>query len=206
MHSEPLPSTTVRAHILAEPGGSTTGRLRARAPPRFRGPGYSWTCPRQEELRPELCDHIGAQEGFWENPVTETRSKISPGKSSLRLSQLQGFVTNHPNTKGVRNVFHVHGLRSSGRGSEPREEDGPTGLGPWQEDSGAGAGGRLLWWVVLSTWVRLGFLTAWQKPQRTLGSSFRIPTATLPLPRIKAVTRSQAGGKRFQLSIGNGPK
>lgn len=72
---------------MEEPGGRAIGRLRGhRGHPgtgatQAQGPGYSWMCHWQEELRLQLCDHLRVEEGFWENLLTKTRSKLSAGNS-----------------------------------------------------------------------------------------------------------------------------
>lgn len=106
----PPPPSSPASHTghLSTPGdrwqghreAERTARSKMQVLPRHSGPGYPQTCHWQEGLWLQLCDHLRVQEGFWENPFTKTRPKLSPGNPlhGLRSPSYEDFITNHPKT------------------------------------------------------------------------------------------------------------
>lgn len=129
----PQPSLLHCPHPLLMGGARRQGYREVR-------PGYSWMCHGQEELRLQLCDHLRVQEGFWENPLTKTRPKLSPGHSSPRLPQLPGLRHKPPRHGGEYKTFTTFMGSEGGGWDRAQRGDGASRSGTTTGRLGLGLG------------------------------------------------------------------
>lgn len=100
LHHHPRLHLTPGISVHLETGGRATERLRRQPGQkcRYHQGTAALATPRHATGGLRLCDHLRVQEGFWENPFTKTRPKLSPGNPLHGCPSYEDFITKHPNT------------------------------------------------------------------------------------------------------------